>query len=245
MTADRLEPLRRMARQIPGAMALGRRVRQWIDPDLRTIERLRREQAGALFQPFPTTAEDRYPDLFDALALRLAGIARPRVLSFGCADGSEVRSLRRWLPDAEIVGFDINPRAIAEARRRLDHDPDPAIRFELAGDPSGEPAESFDAILALAVFRHGQLEQTAPGSSCEIMPFARFEHGVAMLDRLVRPGGWLAVWNSHFRFADTALAKGYRAESLAWSERDPLTLLYGTNDQRLSEPYAEVLFRKS
>lgn len=241
---DRLDPLRRVARRIPGAMALGRGLRRLIDPDLRTIERLRREQAAALFQPFPTTAEDRYPEFFAALAERLADIPRPRILSFGCADGAEVRSLRRYLPSAEIVGYDINPRAIAEARRRLALAPDPEMRFELAADPSAEPAERFDAVLAMAVFRHGELEHAKPASSRDIMPFARFEQGVAMLDRLVRRGGWLAIWNSHFRFGDTALAPAYEAEATPWSEGKPLTLLYGPENQRLAASYADMLFRK-
>lgn len=244
MSRDLLIPLRRIAAHIPGAMAAGRRLRRMLDPDLRAIEQLRKQQGEELFQPFPTTFEDRYPELFEALAARLADVLRPRVLSFGCADGAEVRSLRRWLPAAEITGIDINPRAIAEARRRLALDPDPAIRFELAADVAGEPAESYDAVLALAVFRHGELERDRPESCTAVMPFARFAAGVEMLDRVVKPGGWLIIWNSHFRLADTALAPAYTAETLRWSESVPMILHYGPDDRRSDEPYAEILFRK-
>jgi SAM-dependent methyltransferase len=244
VTADRSDLLRRIAARIPGAMGAGRAMRRLIAPDLRAIGKLRREQPGALFQPFPTTFEDRYPELFDALAARLAHIERPRVLSFGCADGAEARSLRRWLPKAEITGIDINPRAIAEARRRLALDPDPAIRFELAADVAGEPAESYDAVLALAVFRHGELERDRPENCAAIMPFARFAGGVAMLDRIVKPGGWLVIWNSHFRLADTPLAPAYAAQTLPWSESAPMVLHYGPDDRRSEQAYAEVLFRK-
>lgn len=216
-----------------------------LDPDLRTIERLRKRQADALFQPFPTTFEDRYPELFQALATRLSPVERPRVLSFGCADGAEVRSLRRWLPGAQITGIDINPRAIAEARRRLDAEPDPALRFELAADVKDEPAESYDAVLALAVFRHGELERDQPETCTAIMPFSRFAEGVAMLDRVVKPGGWLVIWNSHFRMADTALAPAYLAETIPWSENAPMVLHYGPDDRQSCHPYAEVLFRKA
>lgn len=245
LTAKRPDLLRRIAARIPGAMGAGRALRRLIDPDLRTIGKLRREQAGALFQPFPTTFEDRYPELFDALAARLADIESPRVLSFGCADGAEVRSLRRWLPRAAITGIDINARAIAEARRQLARDPDPAIRFELAADVSGEAAQSYDAVLALAVFRHGELERDQPEDCAEIMPFARFAEGVAMLDRIVKPGGWLVIWNSHFRMADTPLAPAYAGQTLPWSEDAPMVLHYGPDNLRSEQPYAEVLFRKA
>lgn len=224
-------------------MALGRAVRRMADPGLRSIEAARRNPAT--FQPFPTTAEDRYPALFDALAERLAPLESACVLSFGCSDGAEVRSLRRWLPGAEIVGIDVNARSIALARRHLDQCPDPRIRFEHAGDTSDFPDGAFDAILAMAVFRHGVLEAERPDSCAQVLPFARFAQGLAGLDRCLRPGGWMAVWNAHFRFADTPLAPGYEAQALPWSRSAPMELLYGPDDRRIvGEPYAQVLFRK-
>ena len=92
---DRFDPLRRLARRLPGALAASRWLHRRIDPELRTIERLRRFAPAALLQPFPDTFDDRYPELFAALADRLQGIERPCVLSFGCSDGAELRSLRR------------------------------------------------------------------------------------------------------------------------------------------------------
>lgn len=245
MERDRLDPLRRLAGHIPGMMAVGRWLRRRLDPELRTIARLRERQGDALFQPFPTTAEDRYPDLFAALAERLSGLPRPRILSFGCADGSEIRSLRRVIPCAEIVGIDINPRAIAAAQDRLITEPDPLTSFRCA--PAADPARdgTFDAVLALAVFRHGELERDQPESCSGILPFARFEQGVAMLDGVLRPGGILALWNGHFRFADAAMAGRYSAEALPWTRSDPLTLLYGRDDLCIEGVYSEVLFTKA
>jgi SAM-dependent methyltransferase len=241
---ETLEPLRRIAGRIPGGMAMGRAVRRLIDPELRAIERLRR-QGDTTYQPFPTTEENRYPEVFAALAERLAKIAVPRVLSFGCSDGSEVRTLRRWLPHAELVGIDINPRALARARRALRRRPDPLIRFHQASSTGQFPEGAFDAILAMAVFRHGELEATMPDSCSAILPFARFAAGVADLDRRLKPGGTLALWNAHYRFSDTPLADGYDAISLPASRGEPMELFYGRDDRRVeAEPYAEILFRK-
>lgn len=244
MERDRLEPLRRLAAHVPGAMAAGRWLRRRLDPGLRTIARLRERHGDALFQPFPTTAEDRYPELFEAVAQRLAHLPRPRILSFGCADGSEVRSLRRVIPNAEIVGIDINPRAIAAAQARLAAEPDSLMSFRRASGVNTQRDGTFDAVLALAVFRHGELERDQPESCAGILPFTRFEQGVGMLDGVLRPGGILALWNGHFRLADTGLAERYSAEALPWTCRDPLTLLYGPDDCRIAGSYCEVLFAK-
>lgn len=237
---DRLEPLRAAARAVPGGMALGRWLRRMADPQLREIARLRRAEAGRLFQPFPDTCEDRYPALFDALAQRLAHLESPRLLSFGCSSGAEVRALRRRMPLARITGLDLNRRALDQAHAA---DSDPASTYRLAAAP--DPDERFDAILAMAVFRHGELEANRPPSCTGILPFARFAEGVAALDKVLERGGWLAIGNAHFRFVDTAAAAGYAADPLQAGDAPPQDLLYGPDDRRLEgvgEP--AVLFRK-
>ena len=242
---DRLEPWRRLARRVPFALALGGGLHRWLDPELRAIAKLRRQAAGGLLQPFPDTFEDRYPELFAALAERLGSIDAPRVLSFGCSDGAELRSLRRYLPTAELVGIEINPRVLARAQARLAARPDSRMRYRLASDTRDEPRESFDAILALAVLRHGELEATRPADCTEIMPFAKVAAALADLDARLRPGGWLAVWHAHFRVRDAAATAGYDGESLPFSENDPLDVLYGKDNVRLDGlTNAEVLFHK-
>ena len=100
-------------------MSLGRWLHRRLDPELRAIERLRRQPPAGLLQPFPDTFDNRYPELFAALADRLRGIERPRVLSFGCSDGAELRSLRRYLPDADLIGIPfriVTGRALKEGK---------------------------------------------------------------------------------------------------------------------------------
>lgn len=232
--------VRRIAQGVPGAMALGRALRRMVDPGLREIHRLQRQDAARVLQPFPDTFEERYPQLFDALAERLADVPKPRILSFGCSSGAEVRSLRRRLPDARIVGLDLNRRMIAQARAA---DPDPRSDYRLADAP--QPGEQFDAVLAMAVLRHGALEAERPDSCHAILPFARFAETVAQLDRHLAPGGWLALYHAHFRFRDTPTARHYAADPLRMTDHAPQTLLYGPDDQLLRgmvEP--TVLFRK-
>lgn len=236
--------LRRLAKWLPGARALARLARRLLSPDHREIHRLQRDERGRLLQPFPTTSDDRYPRLFDALAERLAAVAQPRILSFGCASGEELRALRRRIPQARIVGIDLNRRAIAAAQAA---DPNPLSEYRCDGAPRAD--DRFDAVLALAVFRHGELALHRPPDCSAILPFARFAEGLEQLDRVLEPGGWLLLYNQHFRLADTALAASYDADPLRAEPGNGqlrgLTLLYGPDDQRIEGACeTAVLFRK-
>lgn len=237
---DSLKRIRWILDAVPGALTMARWLRRNLDAELRTIHALSRAQGNLMFQTRPDTWEDRYPQLFAALANRLAHIAEPRILSFGCSNGAEVRSLRRYLPHALITGVDINPRCIARAQRA---DKNPLSRYLVAGKP--DQNERYHAILAMAVFRHGVLETKQPDNCESILSFARFSEGISMLDRCLEPDGWLAIYNGHFRFTDTLVANGYAVDSFRMTDQPPLDLLYGPDNCRLTgRSYGEVLFRK-
>jgi SAM-dependent methyltransferase len=79
------------------------------------------------------------------------GAQPPRVLEFGCSGANNLRLMReRGVSDVEYCGLDINPNAIAFARRIY-----PAARFHVCDDLAfGALAPSlghFDAFLAFAV----------------------------------------------------------------------------------------------
>lgn len=209
------------------------------------MRRMLRRHAGHVLQPYPTTFEDRYPEVFTALSALLWDVPEPAILSFGCSDGSEVRSLRRWFPRARIIGLDPNPQMLREARAHLALNPDRGISYIEANSTDALGDMQFDAILAMAVFRHGRLETEAPDRCDDVLPFVQFDKEVTAMHRHLRPGGWLSVWNGHFRFRDTTVAPHYQARTLTFTREVPLTLLYGRDNRRIDdEPYAEVLFRK-
>ncbi len=80
-----------------------------------------------------------------------------RILSYGCSNGDEVFSLRRYFTRAIIKGLDINSGSIAVCRRRLRKSPDAAISFATASSAKAEPSSTYDAIFCMAVLRHGSL----------------------------------------------------------------------------------------
>lgn len=238
--------LRTGVRAVPPLRFLLRKLRDFADPHRRDLRMMERRHRGQVLQPYPTTFDDRYPEVFAALAGYLEDVPEPWILSYGCSDGSEVRSLRKWLPRARIVGLDPNARMIGKARAHLAQNPDPGITYVEAGTCEALGAMRFDAVLAMAVFRHGDLVASAPQSCAGVLPFNRFASAVEALDSHIRPGGWLAIWNAHFRFSDLAIASGYEAQELPFAQDDPQVLLYGPDDTRIDgATYAEVLFAKT
>jgi 2-polyprenyl-3-methyl-5-hydroxy-6-metoxy-1,4-benzoquinol methylase len=137
----------------------------------------------------------------------LAGLERPRVLSWGCSSGAELLALRRALPDADITGVDINARSLAKARHAIAGDR--GTRLILSGDPAELAGEKFDAVLCLAVLRHARLEEERPASCAAILPFARVERFAKNLADLLGSGGLLALWNVNFRLADMTIASQF------------------------------------
>lgn len=227
-----------LLKRVPGLQALVRRIE---DADHFALERsIRWGSKLVVLQPYTTSAEERYPALFERLARELGSLAEPRILSFGCAGGEEVRALRRRLPQARITGVDVNPRAIARAQRK---DRDPLSCYLLADRPPA--GEVFDAILALSVFRHGTLERERPESCSAVLPFERVAEILSSLDEALQPGGWLAFGHAQFRLADVPATARYTCETRFPNELARSTVLYGPDDRLLeSAPDSGGLYRK-
>ncbi|HZX31473.1 MAG TPA: class I SAM-dependent methyltransferase [Rhodocyclaceae bacterium] len=233
-------------RLIPGLVPLVRLCRLALLPGYRSEWRLARSRPDNLFQPFSTTAPDRYPRVFSFLRDRMPEGAPLRVLSYGCSTGEEVFTLRRYFPDAEIVGVDINPSNIAVCHKKQKRSPDSRLRFAVAASPQAEPEAYYDVILCMSVLRHGELEVKKPENCSHLICFADFERIVSELGRCLKPGGFLAIANSHFRFAETAVAEdfevAYRVEPRA---NRTTSQIYDKRNIRLDGvTYSDVVFCK-
>jgi ubiquinone/menaquinone biosynthesis C-methylase UbiE len=100
-----------------------------------------------------------------------------RVLEIGCGPGGLVLRAQRMHPDAEVVGLDPDPRALARARRKAERAGLP-VRFDQG--KAGElpyPDESFERVLSSFMFHH--LDEDEKGRA------------LAEVRRVLRPGGQL------------------------------------------------------
>ncbi len=213
-------------------------LRRTASPTLRMVHRLRQEQPGRLLQPFPDTSFDRHPVLFGFVRDALKGRDSVRILSFGCSTGEEPITLSRYLPAAHIDAFEINPRSLAIARERAVAEGCDRIDFHLTGDPPREGR--YDAIFCMSVLRHGELDALRPESCTDILPFARFAATLAAFDRVLAPGGYLLIWGSNYRFADSPLADRYTAIPVPGASPHPGPV-YGPDD-RLIDCNGNALF---
>jgi SAM-dependent methyltransferase len=199
-----------------------------------------------LFQYNPLTASNRYPRIFTFVAKRLAHGSKLRLLSFGCSTGEEVFSLRTYFPGAFIKGIDINAANIAVCRgRHRRRGNDPAIEFEQNFSAAGEVANSYDGVFCMAVFQRPPLRSDPAIATCEPhLRFSDFERTVAGLAACVKPGGYLVIRHSMFRFTDSECARDFRL-LLSVPFSDVFSPCFGRDNQRLPDAVSEeVVFQK-
>jgi SAM-dependent methyltransferase len=186
----------------------------------------------ALLQPWPFTRADRHPEFFMFIQRCFAEVARPRLLSFGCSTGEEVFALAEMLPHADVEGIDINPACVAKARRKAGKDMRSRVAF-YCGDTIPDVAESYDAIFCLSVLRHARLDDERPVHCTEVMSFTRFERVVRDADFALKPGGFLIIWGSNFRFSDTPYMASYDLVPVP-QKKPERGAFYGRDDQLLA-----------
>jgi 2-polyprenyl-3-methyl-5-hydroxy-6-metoxy-1,4-benzoquinol methylase len=206
------------------------------------LMRLRRPRN--MFQYRSLTSMNRYPGIFAFLQKHLATVERPRLLSFGCATGEEVFTLRRYFPRAELKGIDINAQNILACRAYLARNPDAGITFAQQDSAAGEEPESYDAILCLAVFQHQSLQDPAILSCERYIRFEAFEATLVGLARCLKTGGFLALRHMDFQFLDTACSAGFRAvhRIMPGGASHPR---FDRHNRRLSDaPDSDVVFQK-
>lgn len=71
------------------------------------------------------------------------------IVEVGCGSGEVLISLKKYLPDAAMSGFDISPQAYAIAKDKAA----PGLSFHNA-DFLAEPASPLDLLMAIDVFEH-------------------------------------------------------------------------------------------
>lgn len=240
-----LKEMRRRLTTIAALRTVWRVMRRWLHPHHRALRVVERAHPGRLLQPSQYTAVERYPAIFDQVALYLSCFPAPEVLSYGCSSGEEVFSLRRRLLNARITGVDINPRNLAKAQRKLRTAPDPGLSFRQASDPADlGHAPSYDAVLCFAVVRHGDLS-AAPPDCNSVFPFEKAEAFVTRLAALVRPGGFLALWHVHFRLSDMAISSAFEPVFDLADDVDANQPLYGPGGARiLDKVCTTAIYRK-
>ncbi|MGN6571534.1 MAG: class I SAM-dependent methyltransferase [Pseudolabrys sp.] len=215
------------------------------DPPFRHMMRLYWWPKRGAFQPFNDTQADRYPAIFKFVQGRLGADSAVDVLSFGCATGEEVFSLRRYFPQAWIKGVDINPGNVAVARARHAAAPDERLAFAVAASTANEPAARYNAIFCMAVLRHGSLGEAGTERCDHLLCFDDVAAAFADFHRCLKPGGLLVVRHSNFRLRDTPAGAHFEMLLSVPLRGDKKTPLFGPDNRLMpgvEDP--DTVFRK-
>jgi len=141
------------------------------------VWRLVRRPLRAMFDGLAPTWETRIgPHHLGALELALADIAPPRrVLDLGTGTGVVALALAERYPDADVVGVDISPAMVEEARRRRTSGLAGRVSFEV-GDASRLPCPDGEfelvALSNMIPFYDELARVTAPGGTL-VLSFSR------------------------------------------------------------------------
>lgn len=178
------------------------------NPEYRAILTLRFLRPADLHQTTVLTGMDRYPGIFSVCRDYFAARPDLRILSYGCATGEEVVTLRRYFPSAFIAGAEINRHSLSVARSRPVDD---RIVF-LESDPESiGPHAPFDAVFCMAVLQRTPMHVAGAGirDLKNIYPFDRFDAKITELDSWLRKDGLLIVHHSQYSLIDAAAGSKY------------------------------------
>lgn len=149
-------------------------------------------------QNYHATTYDRYPTIFRRLKELLpSGKPGLKLLSFGCSYGAEVRTLRRDFPNADIDGVDIASEVI-EKNKAKNKDEKVHYYDNVAKLEDG----SYDAVLLMGVLCNENKSSTH-------LAHGAFVGALDAVDKLVRPGGLVVVYNADYPFSEYTRSARY------------------------------------
>ncbi len=210
-----------------------------VSAQYRSVTLLKVFKRGSVHQTTSDTWMDRYPRVFTACQAYFGDRKDLNILSYGCSTGEEVLTLRRYFPNAFIIGAEINRRSLAICRK---HKVDERIAFvysERAGIAQRGP---FDAIFCMAVLQSTPQAIVEQGITNlkQIYPFEKFDRQVAELDELLTIGGLFVIGHTQYRFHDASVASKYAPLATVEPDAD-VRPRFGRNSERLTEGDAAPL----
>jgi methylase of polypeptide subunit release factors len=178
----------------------------FLNPRYRSEKITRNKYPDEMIQTSSATRMNRYPHLFEIASKELKEIPHPKILSFGCSTGEELLSIKEYISKAEIVGVDINHRAISIAKKR---DPSGAFHYFHSLDEAWKIEASFDCIFALAVFQKSEHRDQNQKIALDSFTFNKFEEMVGQLDSMLKKKGLLIIEHSDYAFQDLKISQNY------------------------------------
>ena len=190
-----------------------------------------RKFGACYYQRSNQTQKNRYPLLFSHCAGYLKKNEAPFILSFGCSTGEEVFTLGEYLPDAHIMGADINAWCIKQCKKKYKG---PRFSFKHSLSSDVKAAMGFDAIFCLAVFQRTE-NRTDTSDIAQGLTFGQFEREILMLDEKLKPNGLFIIDHTDFSFTDTICSDWYQPLNFKGNQFLQRRPLFGRDNKKISE----------
>lgn len=158
------------------------------------------------YQVSTFTQNNRYPLIFEQCTKYLRFFAMPKILSFGCSTGEEVKTLNDYMPHATIIGVDINEWCINQCRK---NNTSPFHFFYSRISKEFENLQDLDAIFCMAVFQRTENRVNKNNTKAIGFSFEQFEREIILLDSKLKLKGLFIIDNADFNFMDTLVANRY------------------------------------
>jgi Methyltransferase domain len=166
-------------------------------------------QHHAYGQKSSYTSLDRYPAIFSAVRLyseqnRATSQGKRKILSYGCSTGEECFSLRKYFPDDDIYGCDIDQQVLAIAKRRSVGD---NITFFHSTPTEITRLGAFDIVFSLSslcFYPEANVKYRRNPFS-----FSQFRTNVEILDANLKQNGILIVYNANYSFLELPISSRY------------------------------------
>ncbi len=204
------------------------------DKGFRSIVYLRLFESRRLQQTTPFTSMNRYPVIFSGCSEYFKERQNIKILSYGCSTGEEVLTLRKYFPDATIVGADINKHSLQICRNLP---VDEKIKFINSTPNEIKKHGRFDIVFCMAVLQRTPHQVTEQGitSLKKIYPFEKFEQQIIELDEYVKEGGLLVTHFTQYSFTDTRVSSKYKALG-DYNQDDYHSSIFDKNSNLIKKP---------
>lgn len=213
------------------------------DGQFRSVVMMQILHPNRVQQTTQLTWYDRYPEVFQTCKKYFEenGKKDIKILSYGCCTGEEVVTLRKYFPEATIIGAEINKRSLEICReRKLDE----KIAFVLSTHKNIMEHGPYDAVFCMAVLQrlpHQVIEKEIKTLK-KMYPFEKFEKQIEELNEYVKPDGLLVIHNTQYDLPDTRLAALYTS----YGDCGHVSALFDKNSDVVSfEKFRKSVYVKS
>ncbi len=188
------------------------------------------------------TWEDRYPDVFSACKTYFSEHQKEniKILSYGCCTGEEVVTLRRYFPNAVIVGAELNKNSLKICRRRKC---DENIHFIYSRPENIKKYGPYDAVFCMAVLERLPMlvERENITDLKDMYPFEKYNLQIHEINEYVKKDGLLISHFTHYDIMDTDLKDKY----VAYGRNGFMGFVFGPDSKLKNKGFQQSIFIKT